>query len=138
MLNQIQERQMHLVRWILAIGWSILILSLFYDPISARLTDLDTAFALFHDPENCVLVQGHCLVAQWPYPIGTRLFWGMIIPSAIFFLLTFGHEAWRRICPLYFFSQLPRALEHRYRSEAHGIQEIKGSSKQESDITQRS
>jgi hypothetical protein len=30
------------------------------------------------------------------------------------------------------------ALEHRYRSEAHGIQEIKGSSKQESDITQRS
>jgi uncharacterized protein (TIGR03032 family) len=29
-------------------------------------------------------------------------------------------------------------LEHRYRSEAHGIQEIKGSSKQESDITQRS
>jgi acyl transferase domain-containing protein len=31
-----------------------------------------------------------------------------------------------------------RYLEHRYRSEAHGIQEIKGSSKQESDITQRS
>jgi hypothetical protein len=33
---------------------------------------------------------------------------------------------------------LAEALEHRYRSEAHGIQEIKGSSKQESDITQRS
>jgi hypothetical protein len=31
-----------------------------------------------------------------------------------------------------------KLLEHRYRSEAHGIQEIKGSSKQESGITQRS
>ncbi len=34
----------------------------------------------------------------------------MVVPSAIFVVLVFGHEFWRRICPLYFFSQLPRAL----------------------------
>jgi hypothetical protein len=41
----------------------------------------------------------------------------------------------RSLCQL---TPLLYLLEHRYRSEAHGIQEIKGSSKQESDITQRS
>jgi hypothetical protein len=34
----------------------------------------------------------------------------MIVPAAIFILLVFGHELWRRICPLSFLSQIPRAL----------------------------
>uniref|UniRef100_UPI0025E7F049 cyclic nucleotide-binding domain-containing protein n=1 Tax=Chamaesiphon sp. GL140_3_metabinner_50 TaxID=2970812 RepID=UPI0025E7F049 len=38
------------------------------------------------------------------------LFWGAIVPSSIFILLVFGHEVWRRICPLSFLSQIPRAL----------------------------
>ncbi len=31
-------------------------------------------------------------------------------PGAIFILLVLGHEVWRRICPLSFLSQIPRAL----------------------------
>ncbi|MGA7952576.1 MAG: hypothetical protein WCA07_03550 [Gloeobacterales cyanobacterium] len=42
--------------------------------------------------------------------MGARIFWGMVIPSAIILLLLFGHEVWRRICPLSFIAQLPRAL----------------------------
>ena len=33
-----------------------------------------------------------------------------MVPSGIFILLVFGHELWRRICPLSFLSQIPRAL----------------------------
>jgi len=32
------------------------------------------------------------------------------VPAGIFILLAFGHEFWRRICPLSFVSQIPRAL----------------------------
>jgi hypothetical protein len=42
--------------------------------------------------------------------MGAQIFWGMIIPSSFFILLIFGHETWRRICPLSFISQLPKAL----------------------------
>lgn len=110
MLNRVSEPNMRRVRWVLTVGWIILIISLFYDPISAFLTDSATAYSPFRDSETCILVQGECLDAQWPYPIGTRIFWGMVVPSAIMFLLVFGHEAWRRICPLYFLSQIPRSL----------------------------
>ncbi len=98
-------------------GWLLLIFSLFYDPISSHLTELDNIFSPFrartlslaNNLSQCVKVQGECL-AQQPYPIGTRIFWGMVIPSAIMIVLVFGHETWRRICPLYFLSQIPRAL----------------------------
>jgi hypothetical protein len=32
------------------------------------------------------------------------------VPAGILILMSFGHEAWRRICPLSFMSQIPRAL----------------------------
>jgi hypothetical protein len=54
-------------------------------------------------------VQGKCLPQQ-PYSLAPTIFWGAIVPSAIFILLIFGHELWRRICPLSFLSQIPRAL----------------------------
>lgn len=60
-------------------------------------------------PAQCVKVQGECL-PETPYPMGTRIFWGMVVPSAIAIVFVFGHETWRRICPLYFLSQIPRAL----------------------------
>lgn len=34
----------------------------------------------------------------------------MVVPAAVLILLLFGHELWRRICPLSFLSQIPRAL----------------------------
>jgi hypothetical protein len=39
MLSQIPEKHMHLTRSILTGGWVLLIASLFYDPISAQLTN---------------------------------------------------------------------------------------------------
>ena len=110
MFAKTPERQMHMVRWLLTCGWLLLIFSMFYDPISPWLTDPNNTLSpLRIHPEVCVKVQGVCL-EQTPYALGARLFWTMIVPAAIFILLVFGHELWRRICPLSFLSQIPRAL----------------------------
>lgn len=107
---------MHLVRWLLAVGWLTLIFSLFYDPISPWLTAPSHSISPFRlnrweslDSISCVKFQGVCLTEQ-TYSLGSSIFWAMVIPIAIVILLVFGHEFWRRICPLYFFSQIPRAL----------------------------
>ena len=105
MLSGISERSMHLTRWVLTIGWLILIASLFYDPISTAWTAPGGLFA----SADCFLFQGECR-SLTPYPMGARIFWGMVLPLVIITLLILGHEAWRRICPLSFLSQLPRAL----------------------------
>jgi hypothetical protein len=109
MFSRIPEKRMHYVRWILSIGWAVLIGSLFYDPISAQLTEQHNLWSPFHIQGSCINFQGTCL-KQVPYAMGARIFWGMVIPSAIILLLFFGHEAWRRICPLSFIAQIPRAL----------------------------
>jgi pSer/pThr/pTyr-binding forkhead associated (FHA) protein len=116
MISQVEEKTMHLVRWVLAIGWLTLIFSLFYDPISIWFTDPSNLISPFHlhpekylDPSSCVKIQGVC-VPQQPYGMGGRIFWAIVLPIGIMILLVFGHEFWRRICPLYFFSQIPRAL----------------------------
>ena len=116
MISQVSEKKMHLVRWILAIGWLTLILSLFYDPISSLLTEPTNLISPFRlhpekylDPSSCVKVQSVCL-PQKVYGLGGRIFWAIVLPIGIMVLLVFGHEVWRRICPLYFFSQIPRAL----------------------------
>ncbi|MFB2878647.1 4Fe-4S binding protein [Floridanema aerugineum] len=110
MLSKVSEKTMHQVRSLLAITWLILIASLFYDPITHHLTDPNNTLSPFRESIQCVLVQGNCLDIQQVYPIGTRIFWGMVVPSAIMLVFVLGHETWRRICPLYFFSQITRAL----------------------------
>src|SRR3569832_1434374 len=110
MFAKTPERPMHLVRWLLTSSWLLLIFSQFYDPISPWLTDPKTTWSpLRINPSVCVKVQGVCL-AEKPYPLGAAMFWGIIVPIAIAILLVFGHELWRRICPLSFLSQIPRAL----------------------------
>lgn len=109
MLLKVPERQMNGVRWILTIGWLLVIASLFYDPWSAALTQPDHPWSPLRITDECVKVQGQC-VPQQPYPLGATLFWGAIVPAGIFILLVFGHELWRRICPLSFLSQIPRGL----------------------------
>ncbi len=109
MFAKIPERKMHWVRWTLTGGWLLAISSLFYDPWTSALTQPNHPWSPLRLPHTCVLVQGQCLSEQ-PYPLGTTLFWGAIVPAAIFILLVFGHELWRRICPLSFLSQIPRAL----------------------------
>ncbi|MBV8885878.1 MAG: 4Fe-4S binding protein, partial [Chroococcidiopsidaceae cyanobacterium CP_BM_RX_35] len=106
---QVPERRMHRVRWVLTIGWLLLIASLFYDPWTSALTEPDHAWSPLRLSNDCVQVQGQCL-SQQPYPLGATVFWGAVVPSGIFMLLVFGHELWRRICPLSFLSQIPRAL----------------------------
>ena len=110
MFYRVSEKQMHAVRWLLVVCWIGLIFSLFYDPISVHLTDPNNQFSPFRlDINECVQVQGKCL-EQKPYAMGAYLFWGNIIPIALMVLLVLGHETWRRICPLSFLSQIPRAL----------------------------
>ncbi len=109
MLNQISEKKMHYVRWLLTIGWAVLIGSMFYAPLTAQLTDSHSLWSPFHIGTDCIKFQGGCIQPS-PYGMGARIFWGMVIPSAIVLLLLFGHEVWRRICPLSFMAQLPRAL----------------------------
>jgi cyclic nucleotide-binding protein/4Fe-4S binding protein len=60
------------------------------------------------DP-RCAHIQGRCLI-QRPYALGARVFWTMILPLVPLFLMVFGHEAWRRICPLSALMQIPRLL----------------------------
>jgi hypothetical protein len=110
MFAQIPERRMHVVRWILTIAWLLMIGSLFYDPWTSVLTQPNHPWSPLRLTDSCISVQGKCLIEQ-PYPLATTLFWGAIVPSSIFILLVFGHEAWRRICPLSFLSQIPRALD---------------------------
>lgn len=100
---------MHGVRWLLTTAWLLIIGSLFFDPFTARFTAPDHPWSPLRLPNTCVEVQGRCLV-ETPYPLGTTLFWGAVVPSSIFLLLVFGHELWRRLCPLSFLSQIPRAL----------------------------
>lgn len=108
MLAKISEKYMRLTRWGLVIGWGGLIFSLFYDPFSANWTEPDHFLAI-SPPGGCFLFQGDCRLPD-PYPVGARVFWGMVLPLVIIILFVFGHEAWRRICPLSFLSQIPRAL----------------------------
>jgi transposase-like protein len=109
MFNQIPEKKMHYVRWFLIIGWAVLISSMFYDPLTAQLTDANNGWSPFRVGTDCIQFQGTCLQPE-PYDMGARIFWGMVIPSSIILIFLFGHEAWRRVCPLSFIAQLPRAL----------------------------
>ncbi len=110
MLSRVPENKMHLVRWLLTVGWVILILSAFYDPISPILTAPDNLLSPVRvHPELCVLEHGICL-PQVSYALAPRIFWGIVIPAGVLILLIGGHETWRRICPLYFLSQIPRKL----------------------------
>jgi 4Fe-4S binding domain len=109
MFSRLSESLMHQVRWFLTIAWLLVIASLFYDPWSSVLTEPNHPWSLLRLPAGCTQVRDVC-INEYPYPLGTTIFWGAGIPAVIFILLVFGHELWRRICPLSFLSQIPRAL----------------------------
>lgn len=70
MLSRLSERKVNRIRWLLVIGWFVLIFSLFYDPISPHFTEPHNFSSPFHLPnqlftaEGCVKVQGECLPEQ--------------------------------------------------------------------------
>ncbi len=113
MFANIPEKQMHRVRWVLAVGWLLIIASLFYDPISYWFTLPENTWSPVSISNvtrlECVKVQGSC-IEEVPYAIGAIMFWAFIVPIGVFVIMVMGLEAWRRLCPLSFMSQLPRAL----------------------------
>jgi hypothetical protein len=116
MLHNVSETTMHRVRWVLTLGWLTLIASFFYDPITPMFTAPDAVGSPFHlqpeiylDPARCVKIREVCIPEQ-PFSMSAIMWWAMIVPAGIFILLVLGHEFWRRICPLSFMSQIPRAL----------------------------
>ena len=91
---------MHWFRWILTVGWLLIVVSPFYDPWTSALTEPDHPWSPLRLPNTCIYVQGKCLSEQ-PSPLGTTLFWGVIVPSAIFILLVLGHlNKWRETLPI--------------------------------------
>jgi hypothetical protein len=110
MLHKVSEQSMHRFRWLLTLGWLLLIASLFYDPITTAWTDPANLSSPFHvNLDQCVKIRKTCL-PQSSFSMSALIWWAMIVPTGIFILLVFGHEFWRRICPLSFMSQIPRAL----------------------------
>lgn len=110
MLHKVPEKTMHRVRWLLTLGWLLLIASLFYDPITPAFTDPTNLTSPFHvNLKQCIKVRETCL-PQSSFSMSALIWWAMIVPCGIFILLVLGHEFWRRICPLSFLSQVPRAL----------------------------
>jgi hypothetical protein len=112
MLNRLSESRMHQIKWLIALGWTLMIVSLFYDPLTPILTDpsgvLGSPFKMNPD-DACIEVQKVCL-PEIAYSMTARVFWAMIVPLGLILIFITGHEVWRRICPLSFFSQIPRAL----------------------------
>src|SRR5947208_5553603 len=109
MLYQTSERKMRFVRTVLLLAWFVLIASLFWDPLTPALTAPDNVTSPFHVQPTPVLVQGNPLPAE-PYAMGNRIFWTMVLPLVPMILMVFGHETWRRLCPLSHFSQIPHML----------------------------
>ena len=112
MLSSASEKKLRYVRAFLLACWLLLIFSLFWDPISHVLTDPANAFSPFAPWLSAIQVQGKWL-DQNPYPLGNRIFWTLLIPILPLFFMVFGHETWRRICPLSFVSQIPGYLNLR-------------------------
>jgi len=109
-MGNIAESTVQKIRQMLSMAWIVLIFSLFYDPLGPFLTDPKHLASPWHIPTHtCVHVQGQCLY-QHPYGVGPALFWSVVLPAIILLLLVFGHEVWRRICPLAFVMQIPRSL----------------------------
>lgn len=101
---------MLITRFVLFAGWIALISSLFWDTLTPELTKADAFFSPFRAKTPGVYIQGNVLLPNEAYSLVPRIFWAMLVPLLPLFFMVFGHEAWRRICPLSFASQIPRLL----------------------------
>ncbi|VWC52151.1 hypothetical protein BLA23254_07978 [Burkholderia lata] len=110
MFARTPEKSLVTVRAALFAAWIVLIVSLFWDPMTPTLTDPSATGSPFHVHGNGPSIQGHAPAAQNTYAMGARIWWTMIVPIIPLFLMVFGHETWRRVCPLSFASQIPRYL----------------------------
>lgn len=132
MLSEVREITLRRVRATLAVLWLCLIASLLFAPYEAPwlwkktpalANEVGSAaapsasafpslrFDDFLNPSVAPPLTAPTPPAHW----GNQIFWGLLIPLVPIFLMLLGHEAWRRICPLSFFSQLPRYLGWQYK-----------------------
>lgn len=95
---QLSERVAHGLRWLLLLGWLLLLVSLLLPP--ELLVPLPGQVAPCVSGLACELHDND----------GNRLFWGAVVPIGLLVIVGLSHEAWRRLCPLSFVSQLFRAL----------------------------
>ncbi|QBF33975.1 4Fe-4S binding protein [Thalassococcus sp. S3] len=109
MFARTSERSMFTLRSALLLAWLGLIASLFWDPVTAELTRPENLSSPFRIDKPVAEMQGQTYDVP-PYEMGARIFWTMAVPLVPLFLMVFGHEAWRRICPLSMASQIPRYL----------------------------
>lgn len=58
MFAQLPEQRMHWIRWILTIGWLLVVASLFYDPWTAAFTEPDHPWSPLRLSDQGVQVQG--------------------------------------------------------------------------------
>ncbi|MFO1524800.1 MAG: 4Fe-4S binding protein [Turneriella sp.] len=112
MFAKAPESRMLSVRLILLAAWIVLIVSLFWDPVTVSLTEPNSGTP-FRIKDTPVAVQGQVL-EQKPYAMGARMFWTMVLPCVPLFMMLFGHEAWRRICPLSLSSRIPYYLKFQW------------------------
>jgi hypothetical protein len=84
MFLQIPERRMNSVRWILTIGWLLVIASLFYDPWSVALTEPDHPWSPLRLSGECVKVQGQ-LFTRTALSLGRNLVLGRDRPFRNFY-----------------------------------------------------
>lgn len=114
MYGKVSEKIAHRVR--------LIVVLLLFLSIGFLLYGQETIF--FHIPRwplnllniesgNCIAIENSCTISL---SSSTRIhvFWSTI-PLCILSLLIFGHEFWRRICPISFLSQLPKALNSQKR-----------------------
>lgn len=114
MFSRLPERAMFLTRAFLALAWIALILSLIWNPFAADLAD---GAGQSHVPGHTVLVQEAPMPEAQNPAMAPKVLWAMIIPVLPLFLMVFGHEAWRRICPVSFISQIPRMIGFQHGSK---------------------
>jgi CRP-like cAMP-binding protein/polyferredoxin len=105
MVARWSERRWRIIQAGLTLSWVLVIASLFW-PDSYRFTDPNDPLAL----SGWTAKSSADGTQAQAYPLGLRLWWSIAIPALIVTVLVFGHDTWRRICPLSFFSQIPRRL----------------------------
>lgn len=103
MIAALPERSLRWLQWLTAAVWTLLAASLLMG------SPFQTDWAVPGWTARAADLHGQHLAAQ-PYPIELRLLWSVAVPGFVLIVLILGHDAWRRICPISFFSQIPRRL----------------------------
>ena len=97
------------IRYLLLAAWCVMLALCFVDAAHFEFTDPASENGLQGWAGSPINLRGDILLPISYNPV-PRLFWGGVVPIVILTLLFFGHDTWRRICPLSALSQLPRRL----------------------------